>query len=238
MCSQPTRQRTGHELHNSASASASASEALALWAAVLDAAETLLREGKTDFSMRDLAARAGVSFATPFNQFGSKAAIMHALSERRIDTMIGRFTEAPGLRDAVGRVLLATAIGVKVVREQPEVNRTVMEWIGAAAPFAGQVLAHSLALWSLALGVGEGLIVARRDQAPAHPSGAARLRLPQRAVLLDRRGIVGRRPCPERAEHRERLVARRHRKVAACLVSAAVAGRFGEDLRIRLPDAS
>ena len=99
---------------------------------VLDAAEALLRDGKADFSMRDLAARAGVSFATPFNQFGSKAAIMHALSARRIDEMTRRFSAAPSLSDAVGRVLLATAIGVEVMLEQPEVNRAVMGWIGTA----------------------------------------------------------------------------------------------------------
>ncbi len=132
---------------------------------VLDAAEALLRDGNADFSMRDLAAEAGVRFATPFNQFGSKAAIMHALSGRRIDTMTKRFAEAPALPDAAGRVLLATAIGVEVMLEQPEVNRTVMGWIGAAAPSSGQVLAHSSALWALALGAGEGLIADRRDQA-------------------------------------------------------------------------
>ena len=47
---------------------------------MLDAAERLLRDGNAEFSMRDLAAEAGVSFATPFNQFGSKPAIMQALS--------------------------------------------------------------------------------------------------------------------------------------------------------------
>jgi AcrR family transcriptional regulator len=132
---------------------------------VLDAAETLLREGKADFSMRDLAANAGVSFATPFNQFGSKTAIMHALSGRRIDTMIRRYVEAPALPYASGRVLLATAIGVEVMLEEPEVNRAVMGWIGAAAPSSGRVLAHSSALWTLALGAGEGLVATRQDQA-------------------------------------------------------------------------
>ncbi|WP_026359594.1 TetR/AcrR family transcriptional regulator [Sphingomonas sp. PR090111-T3T-6A] len=132
---------------------------------VLDAAETLLREGKADFSMRDLAAQAGVSFATPFNQFGSKAAIMRALSGRRIDTMAKRFAEAPTLPGAAERVLLATAIAVEVMLEQPDVNRTVMGWIGAAAPSSGQVRAHSSALWAVALGAGEGLLAFRRDQA-------------------------------------------------------------------------
>jgi AcrR family transcriptional regulator len=132
---------------------------------VLDAAERLLHKGKADFSMRDLAAEAGVSFATPFNQFGSKAAIMHALSARRIDTMTTRFAGAPPLADAADRVLLAINIAIEVMLEEPDVNRAVMGWIGTAGPFPGQVLAHSSALWKLALGAGEGFVATRRDQA-------------------------------------------------------------------------
>ena len=132
---------------------------------VLDAAERLLRCGKADFSMRDLAAEAGVSFATPFNQFGSKAAIMHALSARRIDTMTKRFAESPPLPEAAGRIRLAIDTAVAVMLEEPKVNRAVMEWIGTEGPSPGKVLAHSTGLWSLALGAGEGLAEARREQA-------------------------------------------------------------------------
>src|ERR1700748_1021525 len=93
---------------------------------VIDAAERLLRDGKADFSMRDLAAEAGVSFATPFNQFGSKAAIMQTLSTRRIDTMETRFAAAPPLTDAAERVRLAVDTAVAVMLEEPQVNRAVM----------------------------------------------------------------------------------------------------------------
>ena len=132
---------------------------------VVDAAERLLREGKADFSMRDLAAEAGVSFATPFNQFGSKVAIMHALSQRRIDTMAARFGEAPRLSRADERVLLAMRIAAEVMLEEPMVNRAVMGWVGAAAPTPGAVLAHSTTLWTTALGDGEGLQAARCEAA-------------------------------------------------------------------------
>ena len=132
---------------------------------VMDAAERLLRRGKADFSMRDLAAEAGVSFATPFNQFGSKAAIMHALSGRRIDTMAQRFAEMSAPGDAAGRVLLAIDTAVEVMLEEPEINRAVMGWIGTAGPSPGKVLAHSTTLWSLALGAGDGLIAAGRERA-------------------------------------------------------------------------
>ncbi|MBZ9874084.1 TetR/AcrR family transcriptional regulator [Mesorhizobium sp. BR1-1-9] len=132
---------------------------------VIDAAERLLRQGKADFSMRDLATEAGVSFATPFNQFGSKAAIMHALSRRRIDTMAQRFAGMSPPADAAGRVLLAIDTAVEVMLEEPEINRAVMGWIGTAGPSPGRVLAHSTTLWSLALGAGEGLIAAGRQEA-------------------------------------------------------------------------
>jgi AcrR family transcriptional regulator len=132
---------------------------------VIDAAERLLREGKADFSMRDLAAEAGVSFATPFNQFGSKAAIMHALSRRRIDMMAKRFAEAPPGPDARERVLLAIDTAVEVMLEEPRVNRAVMGWLGTAGPHAGQVMTHSTALWRQALGDGEGFTARRREQA-------------------------------------------------------------------------
>ncbi|RBP08552.1 TetR family transcriptional regulator [Roseiarcus fermentans] len=132
---------------------------------VIDAAERLLRDGKADFSMRDLAAEAGVSFATPFNQFGSKAAIMQTLSTRRIDTMEIRFAAAPPLTDTVERVLLAIDTAAAVMLEEPEVNRAVMGWLGAATSSPGQVWRRSMALWTLALGAGDGLIAARRDRA-------------------------------------------------------------------------
>lgn len=132
---------------------------------VIDAAERLLRRGRADFSMRDLASEAGVSFATPFNQFGSKAAIMHALSGRRIDAMAKRFAWMSPPADAAGRVLLAIDTAVEVMLEEPEINRAVMGWIGTAGPFPGMVLAHSTSLWALALGAGEGLIAAGRQEA-------------------------------------------------------------------------
>jgi AcrR family transcriptional regulator len=124
---------------------------------VIDAAERLLRSGKADFSMRDLAAEASVSFATPFNHFGSKGAIMHALSERRTDKMAMRFAQAPLLTDAASRVIFAVDTAVAVMLEEPGVNRAVMSWIGTTGGSAGHALARSTALWARALGAGEGI---------------------------------------------------------------------------------
>jgi AcrR family transcriptional regulator len=132
---------------------------------VIDAAERLLRDGKADFSMRDLATEAGVSFATPFNQFGSKGAIMHALSERRTDTMSMRFSEAQLPPDAASRVMLAVDTAVEVMLEEPGVNRAVMGWIGTAGGVPGHAWARSTALWTLALGEGKGIPEGCRKEA-------------------------------------------------------------------------
>jgi AcrR family transcriptional regulator len=132
---------------------------------VIDAAERLLRQDKADFSMRDLAAEAGVSFATPFNQFGSKQAIMYVLSARRIDRMEARYAAAQPSGDARERVLLAVDTAAAVMLEEPVVNRAVMGWLGTAGVVPGAVRAHSTTLWALALGEGDGLIAARRSDA-------------------------------------------------------------------------
>ena len=124
---------------------------------VIDAAERLLRDGSPDFSMRDLAAAAGVSFATPFNQFGSKAAIMQALSALRIAAMSDRFEAARPDGDAALRVLFAVDVAVAVMLAEPRVNRAVIGSLGAPQGEPGQVQAQSRALWAKALGEGDGL---------------------------------------------------------------------------------
>jgi AcrR family transcriptional regulator len=122
---------------------------------VLAAAERLLGEGSADFSMRDLAAAAGVSFATPFNQFGSKLEIMRALSAERIERMHRRAATAASV-DSVQRVLDVVAIAAAVMTETPRVNRAVMAAIGAPGSQQGSepgaVRERSRALWAEALG--------------------------------------------------------------------------------------
>lgn len=132
---------------------------------VLDTAERLLRDGKAEFSMRELASEAGVSFATPFNQFGSKPAIMHALSGRRIDAMVMRFDALPQPPIAADRVALAIDIAVAIMLDEPIVNRAVMAWIGTGSATSGEVRTNSTALWAHALGDGTGLPSTHRDEA-------------------------------------------------------------------------
>lgn len=134
---------------------------------VLDAAERLLAKGSAAFSMRELADEAGMSFATPFNQFGGKSAIMLALSARRIAVMRDRLARAKLPATAVARVLVAVDIAVAVMLSAPAVNRAVMGAIGAPSDEPSNVLSRSSALWAEALGAGAGLVVATRSLAIA-----------------------------------------------------------------------
>ncbi len=127
---------------------------------VLDAAERLLAHGAAAFSMRELADEAGMSFATPFNQYGSKAAIMLALSARRIALMHERLADAALPKTAVARVLVAADVAASVMLAAPAVNRAVMGAIGAPSDAPGDVSSHSSALWAEALGAGDGLAAA------------------------------------------------------------------------------
>jgi len=132
---------------------------------VLDAAERLLARGGAAFSMRELADEAGLSFATPFNRFGSKTAIMQALSARRIAMMREQLAQTKLLGNAVARVLTSVDIAATVMLAAPSVNRAVMGAISAPSDSPGNVWLSSGVLWSEALGAGEGLAVATRRTA-------------------------------------------------------------------------
>ena len=125
---------------------------------ILDAAERLLRaSGSAEFSMRELAGEAGLSFATPFNQFGSKTAIMQALSARRIDAMVERFAVVAPTGRAAERVLAAVDIAVGVLLEEPVVSRPVIGSLGSPTGEPGQTAERSRGLWAMALGDREGI---------------------------------------------------------------------------------
>ena len=124
---------------------------------ILDAAERLLAQGDAAFSMRALADEAGLSFATPFNQYGSKGAIMLALSARRIELMHARLGGTALPVDAVDRILMAADVAASVMCADPTVNRAVMAAIGAPIDTPGDVSSRSSAFWAEALGAGTGL---------------------------------------------------------------------------------
>ena len=125
---------------------------------VLDAAERLLRKGaQGDFSMRDLAAEAQVGFATPFNHFGSKNAIMQALSSRMVGRMAARFRELAPEGDAFDRVQAMVLVSTSPLLDQPEVYRAVTASLGAVGAAPAGARANSEALWALAVGDAAGI---------------------------------------------------------------------------------
>jgi AcrR family transcriptional regulator len=135
---------------------------------VLDAAERLLRKGETaDFSMRALAAEAGVGFATPFNHFGNKNAIMQALSSRLIERMAARFLGEASPGDAVDHVLAMGRIATAVLLEQPDVYKAVVGSLGVVSPIPSAVRQQSEALWSRALGDFSGIAADLGERARA-----------------------------------------------------------------------
>ena len=112
--------------------------------------------------MRALAAEAGVGFATPFNHFGSKSAIMQALSARVIERMSTRFHDEPPEGDAIERVLAMGRISAGVLLEKPDVSKVVVGSLGVVSPTPSSVRPKSEALWIQALGDGIGLDPATR----------------------------------------------------------------------------
>jgi len=135
---------------------------------VLDAAERLLQQSETaEFSMRALASEAGVGFATPFNHFGSKNAIMQALSSRLIERMAQHFRDEAPDGDAIDRVLAMARISVALLLEKPDVHKAVVGSLGVASPVPGSVRQNSRQLWSLALGDYDGVTLDMRTLAQA-----------------------------------------------------------------------
>jgi len=92
---------------------------------VLIAARELIRDtGKTGFSMRALAQRAGLSLVTPYNLFGSKQAIMYAL----LDQDLLQFGQelSRSRQDPLGVLFRAVTLGMVYFSREPEFYRAVL----------------------------------------------------------------------------------------------------------------
>lgn len=91
---------------------------------IIRAARELIREtGDAGLSMRALAARAGVSLATPYNLFGSKGAVLLAVLEdiKGFGLRFADYDSAPPL----DRLLKAAALAVSYYEEDPEFYRAL-----------------------------------------------------------------------------------------------------------------
>ncbi len=134
-----------------------------------------------------------------------------------------RFSKAPPPTDTADRVRLAVDAAVSVMLEEPAINRAVMGWLGTTSPSPGQVWTRSMALWTLALGAGEGLIAARREQA---------LRCLPRQLAFAFRGVLS---FWTAGELPDEALAPEAREVASALLSGFTARRPADPMA---PDAT
>ncbi|MEM7020435.1 MAG: TetR/AcrR family transcriptional regulator [Pseudomonadota bacterium] len=118
---------------------------------ILTAAESLIRKtGEVDFNMQVLAETAEVSFATPFNQFGSKNGILLALLGARIDKELNRLRAVTG--EPLERVLDLADHSTSVYLADTDLYRPILRSVQTAGfkPFPEQA-ENVFELWALAL---------------------------------------------------------------------------------------
>lgn len=99
---------------------------------IIKAARDLIREtGDAGLSMRALAAKAGVSLATPYNLFGSKRAVLVAVLEdiKGFGTRFARFNAL----DPLERILRAARLAVSYYEDDPTFYRALWTSILAAS---------------------------------------------------------------------------------------------------------
>jgi AcrR family transcriptional regulator len=102
---------------------------------IIDAAEVLIAEtGDTSFATRELAIRAGVSAATPFNHFGSKRGILSAIVDRSLERLATRREHPPRPGDPLERIFRNGDAVVSFYAAKPKLFRPVFgELIGNEA---------------------------------------------------------------------------------------------------------
>ena len=101
---------------------------------IIQAARDLIREtGNAGLSMRGLAARAGVSLATPYNLFGSKRAIVVAVLHD-VREFEERFS-SPRIADPLERIFVCLDISVGFYLADPDFYRTL--WLALFAATDG-----------------------------------------------------------------------------------------------------
>lgn len=119
---------------------------------ILDAAEALIRQtASIEFSMRQLAAAAEVSLATPFNLFGSKEGVLYALLARTLDeiTVTGlRFREG----DPMPHVIEAGENAVAAFLGDPDFLRPLYQVLLSVShpDYRPDFMAQTFAFWQAA----------------------------------------------------------------------------------------
>lgn len=135
---------------------------------ILDAAEALvLEKGDVSFSTRDLAKRADVSFATPFNHFGSKLGVLDAIIERSL--LNAPLITAKDTEDPLDHMLKSAQNIVTYYSKQADLYRPVFRAVlGSStkqATLQSTAIVRAVNLWrhSLELAKKEGIISKGRE---------------------------------------------------------------------------
>lgn len=144
-------------------------------ARILDAAEKLIREtGNTDFTVATLAERSALSGPTPYNLFGSKAAILYALLNRSLDPVVAVERKASGVADPVARVLSAANLAADVFVNDPVFYRPLYQFLLGVGDTRHRpaFLQRSLEFWQRAVG---DLLESNQVPLSAQSDGLARM---------------------------------------------------------------
>ena len=130
-------------------------------ARIIQAARDLIRDtGDAGLSMRALAARAGVSLATPYNLFGSKRAIVLAVLQD-VREFIDRFSNLPAA-DPLERIFATVDLSISYYVADPRFYRTLWSTVfDTADEVRGEVLSPQRdAFWrSLVMAAAEAGVI-------------------------------------------------------------------------------
>ena len=135
-------------------------------AALFSTAEAMIREtGSTDFSMRALAERAGLSPATTYNLIGSKATVLYHILTSRMAPLFGAERDFDPHLPPVHRVIMAGEFAVDCFVSDSIVFRPLFQHLLGVpdATHRPQFMAQAYAYWSRA-------ITALRDVLPSDDS--------------------------------------------------------------------
>jgi AcrR family transcriptional regulator len=119
---------------------------------ILDAAEALIAEtGDTSFATRELAIRAGISAATPFNHFGSKRGILSAIVDRSLERLAARREHPTRLGDPLERIFRNGEAAVSYYAAKPKLFRPVFGELVGSEAISYRTLQQANTSWRLDL---------------------------------------------------------------------------------------
>lgn len=135
---------------------------------LVDAACALIREnGDAGFSMAQLAERAGVSPATPYNLVGGKSELLHLVVLKEFEMFSVKLGGLPG-DDPLRRLLAAVDLVAEHYGEDPGFYRGLFYALGsAAAEIRNYMVSEGQGLWTgmVSAAITSGQIGARTDAA-------------------------------------------------------------------------